>query len=126
MIRFTNRVGVAPGTTTMRFAGLGAARTWLDPMQGQRSHCAPDGPGWFPFVDVDPQAPIPVAGPQVADETMLNGVRYYDPYADFVKLKGLGAVDTTAHIRWDLIGLVGGGALFVAMAAGLIANAFSR
>lgn len=35
----------------------------------------------------------------------------------------LGAVDTRARIRWDLIGLVGGGSMLVALAAGLIASA---
>lgn len=35
----------------------------------------------------------------------------------------LGAIDTRARIRWDLIGLVGGGSLLVALAAGLIASA---
>lgn len=35
----------------------------------------------------------------------------------------LGGIDTRARIRWDLIGIVGGGSLIVALAAGLIASA---
>jgi hypothetical protein len=35
----------------------------------------------------------------------------------------LGAIDTRAKVRWDLIGLIGGGSLIVALAAGLIATA---
>src|ERR1700746_1293376 len=35
----------------------------------------------------------------------------------------LGAIDTRAHVRWDLIGLVGGGSMIVALVAGLIASA---
>lgn len=35
----------------------------------------------------------------------------------------LGAIDTRARIRWDLIGLIGGGSMLVALAAGLIASA---
>lgn len=35
----------------------------------------------------------------------------------------LGYVNTKARIRWDLIGLIGGGSLIVALAAGLIASA---
>ncbi len=35
----------------------------------------------------------------------------------------LGYVPTRARIRWDLIGLVGGGSLIVALTASLIASA---
>ncbi len=129
MIRAKN-VGVAPGTTTLQFKGVGfgspAARTWLDPGDIQAPDtCAPDGPGWYSYADVDPKNWYP----PVPYPNGFQGPRYYDPYSDFVKLKGLRglrAIDTTAHIRWDIIGLVGGGALVIAMAAGLIANAFNR
>lgn len=35
----------------------------------------------------------------------------------------LGAVSPRARIRWDLIGLVGGGSMIIALTAGLIASA---
>jgi hypothetical protein len=35
----------------------------------------------------------------------------------------LGAIDTRARVRWDIIGLVGGGSLIVALLAGLVATA---
>jgi hypothetical protein len=36
----------------------------------------------------------------------------------------LGAIQTKAKIRWDIIGVIGGGSLIIALAAGLIASAF--
>lgn len=53
-------------------------------------------------------------------------VRVRDPYAtSIVDMRGLrGATDTSAHIRWDLILGVGGGALVIALTAGLLATAF--
>ncbi len=35
----------------------------------------------------------------------------------------LGAIDTSARIRWDIIALIGGGSLIVALTAGLLATA---
>lgn len=40
--------------------------------------------------------------------------------------RGLGAIDTRAHIRWDIIGTVGGGALVIAMMTGLVASAIGN
>lgn len=63
---------------------------------------------------------------------MLAGtnVRVVSPYArGFVDMRGsrsLGAVDTGAHIRWDLIATVGGFALVVALTTGLIASAIGK
>lgn len=77
-IRFTQSVGVAPGTTTMQ---LGAPR-----------------------------------------------MRVLDPYQrDLWALRGgLGAIDTRAHVRWDIIATVGGGALVIATMTGLIATAIGN
>lgn len=64
--------------------------------------------------------------------TTLKLGRYYDPYTDLVQLSQLRdpvfAPTPTFDrpLRWDLIGIVGGGSLVVALTAGLIANAFSR
>jgi hypothetical protein len=55
--------------------------------------------------------------------TTLQLGGYRDPYQDMIQLSG---VDTSAHIRWDLIALVGGGSLFIAMMAGLVASALEH
>lgn len=68
------RVGVAPGTTTLMLGG-------------------------------EPSKQLVINNPFVAGQIQL------------------GAVDTRAKVRWDLIGLIGGGSLIVALAAGLIATA---
>lgn len=54
----------------------------------------------------------------------VAGVQVYDPYAtSIVDLRGLDAtINTTSRMRWDLIIGVGGGALVVALAAGLLAH----
>lgn len=62
---------------------------------------------------------------------MLAGtnVRYLTPYArGLVDMRGpgLGAVDTSAHIRWDIIGLISGFSLVVALTTGLIASAIGK
>lgn len=38
----------------------------------------------------------------------------------------LGRIDTRARIRWDIIGIVGGGALVIALTTGLIASAIGK
>lgn len=94
--KFVNSVGVAPGTTTMQ---LGNAGLWPFPAQN---------PYPFPeekrFYTVDPWA-------------RYDGRRWVGP--------ALGAVPQ-ARIRWDLIGIVGGGSLGIALAIGLIASALSK
>lgn len=77
--------------------------------------------------------------------------RFYDPYGDFMKLRGLrglrglgsmtydpsagsyvpkGSLAATvpdkykANIRWDIIGGIGGGALLIALTAGFVAAVF--
>lgn len=78
-------------------------------------------------------APIrftPTVGVAPGTTTMqLSGLqmRVVDPYQrDFYAMRGLGAIDTRAHIRWDIIGAVGGGALVLAMLTGTIANAIGH
>ena len=59
----------------------------------------------------------------------LSGLQFrvLSPYQrDFYTMRGLGAVDTRARIRWDIIGTVGGGALVIAMMTGLIASAIGH
>lgn len=59
----------------------------------------------------------------------LNGVtyRYYDPYArGIVDMRGLRGVDTRARIRWDVIGVVGGISLVIALSAALAASALGK
>ena len=51
--------------------------------------------------------------------------RVWNPYQDLIALNGgLGAmINTNARIRWDLIAIVGGGSIVLAMIASLLANA---
>ena len=70
-------VGVAPGTTTFRFAGLGEAKQLI------------------------------ISNPYVGGQIQLGATPL-----------------PQSRIRWDLIGIVGGGSLIIAMAASLIASAF--
>lgn len=64
---------------------------------------------------------------QIGGPAAGTHARVWMPYGtDVVDLRGLKAIDTRAHIRWDLILGVGGGALVIAMAAGLLATAFSK
>lgn len=57
----------------------------------------------------------------------------YNPYTDMIQLSNLrdenlvlpAATRLDRPLRWDLIGIVGGGSLLVALAAGLIASAIS-
>lgn len=97
--RFTNSVGVAPGTTTMQFGASGDAGLWPFPAKN---------PYPFPeekrFYTVDPWA-------------RYEGRRWVGP--------ALGAVPR-ARVRWDLIGIVGGGSLAIALAIGLVASALSK
>lgn len=57
-----------------------------------------------------------------------TSVRVWDPYArGIVDLRNpLGAIDTRARIRWDIIGVVGGGALVISMMTALVASAIGR
>ncbi len=56
-------------------------------------------------------------------------IRAWDPYTNIYTLRDAAPVmyspiDTRAHIRWDLIGLIGGLSLIISMGAGLLAVAF--
>lgn len=59
----------------------------------------------------------------------LNGVtyRYVDPYArGIVDMRGLRGVDTRLRIRWDIIGVIGGLSLIIALSAALAASALGK
>lgn len=47
----------------------------------------------------------------------------HNPYVDGEVSLGAPTIDTSARVRWDLIGLIGGGSLIIALAAGLLASA---
>lgn len=75
----------------------------------------------------------PTVGVAPGTTTMRLGLaaprmRVLSPYQrDFWELRGgLGAIDTRAHIRWDILGLVGGGSLIIAMMTGLVAAAIGN
>ena len=87
--KFTQSVGVAPGTATVRLDGAlpfpeRSQRYWPNPLQKFE--------GRLPLGDILPGATLP----------------------------------TSARIRWDIIGVVGGGSLIIAMAIGLVASALSK
>lgn len=84
-VRFTQTVGVAPGTTTVN---LGLAN-------------------------------VRVADPYQRDWWSLRS-------PGFTCFNGLGAIDTSAKIRWDIIATVGGGALLIATMTSLIASAIGQ
>lgn len=94
--KFTQSVGVAPGTTTMQ---LGNAGLW----------------------------PFPTKNPYPFPEEL----RHYtvDPWARYEGRQWIGPAlgeIPRASIRWDLIGIVGGGSLAIALAIGLVASALSK
>ncbi len=65
---------------------------------------------------------------QVAHPSGMGRV-YYDPYAfDIWRLRGLGAtLSSDLHrMRWDLVGLVGGGAFLVAALTSFLASRLPR
>lgn len=125
--RFANSVGVAPGTITMQLSGFSPKQ--ILPPGGSllpQDTCPPEMKRWMAF---DRGALTPEGGGALA------GVRAYSPYGEFYQLSGrrrpslfgLAATDPTrSHIRWDIIAVVGGGALGIAMAAGLIASALGK
>lgn len=56
--------------------------------------------------------------------TLELGGAHMNPYQQgFVELR---APQLRARIRWDIIGLIGGGSLVIALTAGLIASALER
>lgn len=98
-------VGVAPGTLTINLNGYGAAPWWnlhapthggLPPLlpPGLRDATPPPTPG--------PPPPQPSSGTPIVQPPPL--------------------INTNAPVRWDLIGLIGGGALLLAITAGLFAS----
>ncbi len=104
-----NTVGVAPGTTTL---SLGA--------------CPPEAMPWMAYdrmvgISTGPIMP----GSQPVNAAQPVGCPYSSPYADMSSMNGLGAAQLQARIRWDIIGLIGGGALVVSLLTGLIASAMS-
>lgn len=54
--------------------------------------------------------------------------RVWDPYTDLISLNELPPLPLFRDrpIRWDLIGIVGGGSLIVALGAAFLASAFRR
>jgi hypothetical protein len=73
------------------------------------------------------QWPPPATNPYPFPER--SNFYLYDPWARYEGRRwvgpGLGAVPA-ARIRWDLIGLIGGGSLAIALAIGLVASALSK
>ena len=110
-------VGVAPGTTTLQlgevYQGVAAKSiNWIKPLP-----CPPEEARWFmpdrSWNDRHDNAyPNGFQGPVLYD--------YYQN--DIWKLRGLRGLGATSRIRWDLIGIVGGGAFAVALVTSLIAS----
>lgn len=111
-------VGVAPGTTTLNLGEVYqnvAAKSinWI----GRRPN-PPEEQRWF----------MPERGDAESyRDAYPNGFKglgaYYNMYTnDIWRLRGLRDVVVTPRIRWDLIGIVGGGAFAVALITSLIAS----
>lgn len=117
-------VGVAPGTTTLNlgeiYPGVAAKSiNWIKPFPDP-----PEEKRWMVFDRDDPRVT------QVSKPNGFQGpgmrVVYSDPYAfDIYRLRGLRGLrgDT---IRWDLIGIVGGGAIAVALLTSFIASVLPK
>lgn len=129
--RFANSVGVAPGTLTIQLSGI-SPKAILPPGGSllPQDTCPPEMKRWMAF---DRGSMTPSGGGAMA------GVRAFSPYGEFYQLSGrprrkglFGLAEaaitdqTRSHIRWDIIAIVGGGALGIAMAAGLIASALGK
>lgn len=77
------------------------------------------GPRFTPTVGVAPGTTTL----QLAGTTVRMWSAYPTSVAD---LGQLGAVDTRARMRWDIMGVVGGGALLIALTTGLLASAIGK
>jgi hypothetical protein len=115
-------VGVAPGTTTIHL-GANPAHWAPDPMRYNaydRTHDeafrrSADPAGFF----TQPRYNV-----GVTNAHGLQGSHVWNPYqADYMRMNGMGAIDTRARMRWDIIAAIGGGATLIALATGLIASA---
>ncbi len=120
--RFAKSVGVAPGTLTIQLSGISPKA--ILPAGGSllpQDTCPPEMKRWMAY---DRGMTTSQGGGPLA------GVRAYSPYGEFYQLSGrFGLADgdpTRSHVRWDIIAIVGGGALGIAMAAGLIASALGK
>jgi hypothetical protein len=124
MIQLNPTVGVAPGTATLAFGGLGNCppdelRQYVTPpvvTAGYPSGVTPDGiaagsvyypsPSGLASGGVDPSLVMSSMG--------MNGTQRWNPYQDLPQLKGLGD-DTSgdSSLRWSLV-LFAGVATFAA------------
>jgi len=96
---------------------------WADKLYGEDRYVelTPDVPQYQPIVfPVRPSPPSPpTTTPAQVAGLQVRGVGFYG-------MRGLRApVSTAARIRWDIIGVVGGGALVVSLLTGLIATALA-
>lgn len=99
-VRFTSTVGVAPGTTTMQLGGL----------RDGASTCPPDEPGAYIFDPIGTDAFAAGAAAELLARDDSQPV--WDPYADPVRLNGLGnlrdattdePLTTGTSPRWGLV-----------------------
>lgn len=101
-MNFYRTVGVAPGTTTIQLNGAGG----ILPSAPQLPF--PERSQWYP---IDPltqwQGRLPLG--QVPD----------------VVIPTASGVPSARRIRWDIIAIIGGGSLMIALAIGLVASALS-
>lgn len=110
MPMFTRSVGVSPGTTTFQ---LGA--------------CGPDPARWNGYDRANPIDTWRAADPGAygAGPRTLSGAVAGSSLRvlDRGRVGFLGAIDTRAKLRWDIIAGIGGAALLIATTAGLVASA---
>lgn len=123
-------VGVAPGTTTLQlgevYPGVSAKSiNWIKPYP-----CPPEEKRWFMPDRDDPRVSQP------AHPTGFRGlhaagshVRFFDPYAnDIFRLRGLRGpiAEDKNHVRWELVAVIGGGAVAIALLTSFIASILPR
>ena len=110
-MKIMRSVGVAPGTTTMQLG-----RRMSDEPRG----CCDGG-------NVPDDCCNSIAGLRGPNLPFPERENHYpiDPFIQWQGRLPLGAIPPS-RIRWDLIAIVGGGSLAIALAIGLVASALSK
>lgn len=133
--KFSNSVGVAPGTTMLGSA-LGRRAIFADDPRGccdggnVPDDCCQSATMLYGLGNAcgsPGQWPPPPTNPFPFPER--SNFYLFDPWARYEGRRwvgpGLGAIPR-ASIRWDIIATVGGGSLAIALMIGLIASALSK
>lgn len=115
---FPKTVGVAPGTTTMQF---GATRA--SPRSMYDSCCDPYKPCCDELMTL---SGLGAAFPERSQWYPIDPMSRWSGRLPLGDILPGATLPTRARIRWDIIGIVGGGSLIISMAIGLIASAIAK